>query len=188
MASIANLEKVFTDSVKQDWKNLANIEQQTPEMCMIALQQNPKAIEFIRNPTPEMCMLAIKADASNLSLIKNKTPEIMDAINAYAKNSIEKSNKTIQDTKSTLEAMNTKLSLYAVQTDGLRLKEITTQTPEICLAAVHQNGLALQYVKEQTHEICLAAVKQNPMSLQHAKVVTPEIIAVVQKPCKFWCC
>jgi hypothetical protein len=32
----------------------------------------------------------------------------------------------------------------------MTLKDVETQTPEICLAAVTENGLELEYVKEQS--------------------------------------
>lgn len=55
--------------------------------------------------------------------------------------------------------------LEKVKQNGLNLKYVKEQTPEICLAAVQENGLALEYVKEQTPEICLAAVKRSGCAL-----------------------
>lgn len=56
--------------------------------------------------------------------------------------------------------------LEEVKRDGLLLKHMKNQTPEICLAAVKQNGLALAYVKainrQRTPEIVVAALAQNP--------------------------
>ena len=69
--------------------------------------------------------------------------------------------KTIKsgiDYKFTLQHIK---DLVAVQRNGLALKYVEDQTPEICLAAVQENGHALKYVKVQTPEICMAAVQQN---------------------------
>jgi hypothetical protein len=48
-----------------------------------------------------------------------------------------------------------------VKNNGLALKYIQQQTPELCMTAVQQNGLAVHYVKEITDDIYLEAVKQN---------------------------
>ena len=50
-------------------------------------------------------------------------------------------------------------ALERVKRDGMELRFIEHQTPEICMAAVKQSELALEFVKEQTPEICLAAKK-----------------------------
>ena len=57
-------------------------------------------------------------------------------------------------------------ALKSVRFDGMRLRFVSKQTPEICLAAVKQNAKALQYVKIQTPEICLAAVENDGNALQ----------------------
>ena len=65
--------------------------------------------------------------------------------------------------------------LEQVKQDGLFLKYVKNQTPELCIEAVKGSGMALQYVKRQTPEICLAAVQQNSEALQYVKDQTPEI-------------
>lgn len=40
-------------------------------------------------------------------------------------------------------------ALELVKQDGLLLRYVTEQTPEICLAAVKQDGWALEYVEER---------------------------------------
>jgi hypothetical protein len=39
---------------------------------------------------------------------------------------------------------------------------------------VKQNGLALRFISEQTPEICVAAVKQNSEALKYVKKITSE--------------
>lgn len=58
-----------------------------------------------------------------------------------------------------------KIALEKVKENGLNLKFISTQTPELCLAAVRQNGLAIKYVKDQTPELCLEAVRYESNAL-----------------------
>jgi hypothetical protein len=49
--------------------------------------------------------------------------------------------------------------------NGMALRYIREQTPEICMEAVKQDGQALYFVKNQTLEICLFAVEQDGMAL-----------------------
>lgn len=65
--------------------------------------------------------------------------------------------------------------LLSVQINGLALKYIKEQTPEICMAAVQQTAYALQYANEQTDEICMIAVQQDGYLLYYVKKQTNEI-------------
>ena len=60
-------------------------------------------------------------------------------------------------------------ALERVKRDGMELRLIEHQTPEICMAAVKQDGYALRFVKEQTRELCLAAIQKDGWSLQYVK-------------------
>jgi hypothetical protein len=66
--------------------------------------------------------------------------------------------------------------LNAVCVDGLALRNIKVQTPEIALAAVSQNGLALAFVDEQSPELALAAVNQNGWAISDVKNQSSDII------------
>ncbi len=70
---------------------------------------------------------------------------------------------------------NTEHNLYACKLNGMALKYIKNQTPEMCLIAVQQNGNALQYVLEQTREINLMACQSQGLSLRYVRDQTPEI-------------
>ena len=56
-----------------------------------------------------------------------------------------------------------------VSRDGLALRFITMQTPELCLRAVMQNSDALQHVYNQTETICIIAVNRNGLALRFVK-------------------
>lgn len=60
-------------------------------------------------------------------------------------------------------------ALKEVKRNGLLLRWVKEQTPEICMAAVKQNGEALQWVKEQTPEMCAAAMLENPNAEKYAE-------------------
>jgi len=55
------------------------------------------------------------------------------------------------------------ISLSCVKFDGLMLKYIQKQTPEICLESILQNDRALYFIEEQIYIDCIEYVKQNKM-------------------------
>ncbi len=66
-------------------------------------------------------------------------------------------------------AISKENALREVKRNGLLLRWVKEQTPEICMAAVKQNGEALQWVKEQTPEMCAAAMLENPNAEKYAE-------------------
>ena len=66
------------------------------------------------------------------------------------------------------------MNTYTIEDKNIIIGFNTTSTEE-CLEAVKQNGLTLRYVKEQTPEICFEAVKTNGYALRYVKEQTPEI-------------
>lgn len=66
-------------------------------------------------------------------------------------------------------------ALDAVRRDGMAIRTIKEQTPELCLEAVKQDWHALEFCCAQTEEVCLAAVKHYGGVLCFANVRTPEV-------------
>jgi hypothetical protein len=74
------------------------------------------------------------------------------------------------------------MQLSVVSKDGMLLRFITDQTPDICEVAVQNNPMALQYVREQTPELCLNAIRDNGLALEHVRDYTEALgnVAVAQ--------
>jgi hypothetical protein len=123
-------------AVQQDGLALEYVKEQTPELCLAAVQQNGCALRHVDEQTPELCLAAVQQDGCALEYVKKRTPE---------------------------------LCMAAVQQNGHALKFVKKQTPELCLTAVQQNGWALHYVKKQSPELCIAAVRQNSRALEYVK-------------------
>ena len=62
----------FVEIVKKDWQNLKYIEDQTPEICMAAVDQNSKALTHVEEKTRKIYLKEIQKD--DREFIKN-TPE-----------------------------------------------------------------------------------------------------------------
>ncbi len=67
------------------------------------------------------------------------------------------------------------LCLEAVKNNGLAIEYIKNQTPDLCLEAVKRHGYAIQYIKNQTPELCLEAVKNNGLAIEYIENQTPEL-------------
>jgi hypothetical protein len=78
--SDADAEKTVEKELEKKLKTLT-AEQQSFEVCLAALKQNPfAAFRMIKNQTPEICLEAVKLDGLNiLPLVKTQTPEICRA-------------------------------------------------------------------------------------------------------------
>ena len=158
-------EKII-DLIKIDgyFINLLRKEEQTEDICKLAIQQDNQALEVVKNQTEEICKFAIKQNGLSLEYVKNQNEEI-------CKLAVQQNGHALQYVKNQTE----KICKLAVQQNYQALKYVNEQTEEICKLAVQQNYHALKYMKEQTEEICKLAIKSNYNSLNLIKEQTEEI-------------
>lgn len=71
--------------IKKNPMSLKYIDEQTKEICDLAISLDPFSIQFIKNQTKELCELAISKDLRTIAHIKNKTREIYE----FAANCVE---------------------------------------------------------------------------------------------------
>ncbi|PBF93492.1 DUF4116 domain-containing protein [Clostridioides difficile] len=157
-----------TDIEISDLRNIfkANLlicftENQTEEMCIEAIKQSGDSIKYIKDKEKYIKMF-------NIKFIQE--PKIMKEVIAIQ---IEGEwrytigrfwNLTKTELIKEYENILKKLSH-----DGLKLKEQSFQTNEMCMYAVTKNGLALKDVEVQTPEICIKAVSNNGAVLKDIK-------------------
>jgi len=55
---------------------MKEIQNQTEEMCLLAVKQNGMALQFVKNQTEQICLLAVKQNGMALQFVKNQTNEI----------------------------------------------------------------------------------------------------------------
>ena len=182
--------------VKKDPMNLEFVEQ-TPELCLMAIDQNPFALRLVKDQTTDICKFALsKATLDVLRWIRNLTDELI----IYA---LSKSPYVIYEIP--LNRITPEIFRFALQTGQferdnilryisnknpslitdevvllslklgsaciLELKNIE-QTPEICAIAIENAYDALKYIKNPTHELCLKAINKT----QYAYEFVPEKI------------
>lgn len=62
--------------IKKDWRNIQFIENQTIDLCELAIRTSAQAIRFIKNKTDELCLLAVKMSPETIEFVENQTDEI----------------------------------------------------------------------------------------------------------------
>ena len=64
----------YLEMVRQNWRNLGQVPgpEQTPEICMAAVQQKGSVLEYVKEQTPNICVVAIqqKEDAIEYGKMK----------------------------------------------------------------------------------------------------------------------
>ena len=66
----------YLKMVKENWRNLRFIEEQTPEICKVAVEQDGLALQYIKNQTEEISEVAVKQNGMALEFVEKQTPEI----------------------------------------------------------------------------------------------------------------
>jgi ribosomal protein L24E len=181
-------EKDF-DSVKLNGLNLSDVKNQTPEICLLAVSNDGRALLFVKNQTDEIALAAVKQQGYALERVKNQTPEI--ALAAVIENGLALQFVKNETRELVLAAINNdadavyfvsnvtdEIALAAVTRKGALLQIIINQTEEIALAAVSQDGHALQFVTNKTERIQCAAIHQNAFAIKYSEKITEEIMLV----------
>ena len=114
------------------------MKEQTPVVCLKAVERCGDTLCYVQDQTPEICLKAVEQNGYALRYVEKQTPEV------YLK-AVEKNGYALQF----VEKQTPETCLKAVAQNGFALQYVKNQTPEICLKAVEQNSDALRYVKNQ---------------------------------------
>lgn len=121
---------------------LQNVEQ-TQRICEEAIRINPYYLEYIEQQTPELCMMALQSklpyywDCTPLRYVKEQTPEL-------CMTAVKQEPCAIAD----VNVQTIDICMEAVSRNGLTLKVISNQTYALCKKAVSENEYALAYVAD----------------------------------------
>jgi len=111
------------------------------------VMKNPSILGGIENPSFDICMAALVLDGMCVKYIDPSLftrREYHSMCEAAVRQNLEAFTKINRERFSSLKWDNFKL--FTVRQNGLALRWINEQTPEICLAAVQNNSKALQFV------------------------------------------
>lgn len=150
--------------ILKDGLNLKKVKDPSDELILLAIGQNPHAIQFVENPNEEMQLLAVQGDGMTLEFLKNPTLEIQKMAieqNGCALKFIDNPSKDTQ--------------LLALKSNGEALEFIQNPTQEMQLLALNTSGGAIKFIENQTDEMKIMAIKDNPDMIEHIKNPTQEI-------------
>jgi len=136
---------LLSSAVRHNGLNLRWIKEQTPELCLEAINQNHRALAHVDKA---MC----------------------DSINSHCYALLEKAalEKAAQDKKSK-KAETKEKTQPKDKKPKIDLRNTTRQTEALCLKAVQQDGLQIQYVWKQTRKLVRAAMKQDPRAAGYVR-------------------
>jgi len=152
-AAVRQNPKAFT-KIKRErfsalkWKNLK----------LFAARQNGLVLRWINEQTPEICLEAIKNNPKALSFV-NKSLCSSHCYNLLKKAAEQKIKENQKEAK---EKRSLRSSRKVKQKQTINLLNVKKQSEALCLKAVMQDGLQIRYVWKQTSKLCLAAFNQNP--------------------------
>jgi hypothetical protein len=142
-----SLNSLYFNTVKKNGFALRWIKEQTPELCLEAIQQNSKAIKYVDKAmcdSTTSCCYDLLKKAAEEALAK----EQQDRKFGIGRLPRSKKNSEKEINLRNLKRQTEAICLKAVQQDGLQLKYVWKQTREICCAALRQNGDAMNYIRD----------------------------------------
>jgi ribosomal protein L24E len=79
-------EELCKLAVQEDGYSLKYVKNKTEEICILAIHQNPFSLRFVEEQTEEMCKISVQENGDTLKYVKNKTEEIcILAIKQYSR-------------------------------------------------------------------------------------------------------
>ena len=145
--------------VTQDGLNLQYVINQTPELCLAGIKQNPHALQRVKEKTPELCLLALRGSGSTLRYFPQELRTLEMCLLSVRKNGLNLQYVINQTPE---------LCLEAVRQNGNSIRFVNRATYELQLEAVKQDGNALSWIMHmsinqdwQTDELIDAAINQK---------------------------
>lgn len=167
--------EICLEAVNRDWRELQYVQNQTPEICLAAIRKHSRAFVYVKNPTYEMFLAATdpRPDLDTLLSMDRQTPEFQLEV-------VSKMGWVLQYIKT----QTPELCMAAVKNHWYNLKYAKQQTPEMCMIAINQDAEAIRYVEDRTYDLLSAALRKNGYVLQYIREQTPELcmIAVCNHP------
>ena len=156
---------------------LQYVENQTEELCKLAVQKDWLALQYVKEQTEEICKLAVQEDEDALQYVDDKFIHLFQEDG----NTMTQEYRIITNPHNPLLGKSYEEVKEAIRKDGECIGLVNEQTEELCKLAVQQNVDALRFIKNQTEELCKLAVKQDWHALHYVKNQTEELCKIAVK-------
>jgi len=145
------------------------LKNQTPSICLMAVDMYGPNIQYVKNPTEKIALLAIKRNCL-LSIIPESVRTEKVCLEAF-KNSECCASLQYVDVKN----RTPELCREAVKQSGWELKYVEKQTEKMCIEAIESHAYVIEYVKNQTVNLCKIAIRKVPESIKYIRDQTDEL-------------
>lgn len=156
-------EEMCLIAVQTDWYLLGHVHNQTEAICLAAIKHNPLAYMHVTIPITESMQLQAVSNVKHLSSVyEHPLQYIQDPSTRVLRRAVKMSSyaiKNIQNPSSDLVAL-------ALERHPETIAYID-QTPEICWDAIKRKPLVIKYVKNPSEDMCFYAVEQQPCLLKY---------------------
>lgn len=150
--------------LKVDPNYIKNIENQTEELQLIAIEGDPSSLEYMKNPTEKIQMLAVKKNGSLIKHITQPSERVQsEAVKNYT--------PAIKYIKNPTEAVQ----LLAISQDAELIEYIENPTEDAQLSSVLKNKSLIKYIKNPTEKTQLIAVTIDPFAIKYITEPTEKV-------------
>jgi hypothetical protein len=143
-------EKVCLAAIRKNPEALKYVENQTYDMCFLAVSLDGCTIRYVKEQSEELCILACNNHPCAIYYITNQTPAICRA-------ALSKKGINLRDIKEQTE----ELCMLAIENDPSALYYVKDKTFNVCIAALKKKGSMIQYISNPSLELCKIAVESD---------------------------
>lgn len=145
--------------LKKDGLALANIKNQTEELCCIAVRQNGRALRYVHNQTEKICLAAVRSNALVLEYVENQTKRVITT-------ALKKDGIAVQFLKEPSREYYT----LAIESNPAAI-QFVPQSTDLCLLALKKDPQAFQYINDKTNQSYWPIV-----------ISQPKLLSLIDKP------
>lgn len=167
-----NTSELNSIALKNNGLSLQYIEHQTEKECIMAVSQNPKAIEYVKEKTKAI-----------YDVLVEKYPEF--AINCQDSLDIDQLTKMINakpDLIKKVRRQTPEMCEIALKNNPCNIEFCWFLTKKLVMEILKKDGLLLKFLTgtsyEEDEDVCIEAVKNAPMALKYLKKPTKKTIKI----------
>ena len=162
---------------------LMYVENQTDELCLIAVKNIDTAIQYVKNKTPLLCSIAIAANPNNYIFITGKNFNLLRNV-AFSIPGV------IKEITNSCEELDYDTIKQIIEAKPEAILYVVEQTEELCNIAIKKSeGSALKHIKNQTEKMIMNAIEYDSFNIRYATILNEDIYtaAVTKNPYAIQC-
>lgn len=161
-----------------DGNNLWCIREQTPELCLVAVQKDGRALRYVRNQTPELCLAAITSRCDAIMYVHEQTPELCDlalqgCIDLYKHGITKLTRQIAANVLIYSKYLDEQLCVLLIKKDPVLVSVIRNPSEQLSSLAVELNPGVLRQIRLPSLDLCKLAVEKDESLMEVIKQIAP---------------